>query len=270
MPPTPSVRELDTCQAIKLPIFFGSECWSSVTEFCSHGVARNSWCWAATLRHGCFNAHLAATSILLGEILLEVSERLRADSSRLWSSIAGLNLGKSMSNNRMGREGTYRNREELRWASLRLDVVTINKQTPAGFKPNQPKPSVKKGPDVAVWRPKERWRKAYATAWHHLTGSGEIATKTQGSGPSWTNSFRLAWIELRGPEGRRSTCIRSRETPAGFKPNQPKPSVEKVPDVAFWRPKERWRKANATAGHHLAGSVEIVKMTSPDRQRRNC
>ena len=89
MPPTPSVRELDTCQAIKLPIFFGSKCWSRVTEFCSHGVARNSWCWAATLRHGCFNAHLAATSILLGEILLEVSERLRADSSRLWSSIAG-------------------------------------------------------------------------------------------------------------------------------------------------------------------------------------
>ena len=57
----------------------------------------------------------------------------------------------------------------------------------------------------------------------------------------WTNSFRLAWIELRGPEGHRSTCIRNRETPAGFKPNPPKPSVEKLPDVAFWRPKERWQ-----------------------------
>ena len=109
--------------------------------------------------------------------------------------------------------------------------------------------------------------------WHHLTGSGEIAKKTQGKpggGRPWTNSFGLAWIDLRSPERHRSTCIRNRETPAGFKPNQPKPSVEKVPDVAFWRPKERWRKANATAWHHLAGSVEIVKMTSPDRQRRNC
>ena len=74
----------------------------------------------------------------------------------------------------------------------------------------------------------------------------------------WTNSFRLAWIELRDPEGHRSTCIRNRETPAGFKPNPPKPSVEKLPDVAFWRPKERWRKANATAWHHLTGSGEIA------------
>ena len=74
----------------------------------------------------------------------------------------------------------------------------------------------------------------------------------------WTNSFRLAWIELRGPEGHRSTCIRNRETPARFKPNPPKPSVEKLPDVAFWRPKERWRKANATAWHHLTGSGEIA------------
>ena len=118
-----------------------------------------------------------------------------------------------------------------------------------------------------------------------------------GSGRPWTNSFRLAWIGHRstctpkkcltllsdalkkdeerptqlpditwqaaskskfwGPKGHRSTCIRNRETPAGFKPNEPKPSVEKVPDVAFWRPKERWRKANATAWHHLTGSVEI-------------
>ena len=31
-------------------LFFGSKSWSSVTEFCSHGVARNSWCRAATLR----------------------------------------------------------------------------------------------------------------------------------------------------------------------------------------------------------------------------
>ena len=74
----------------------------------------------------------------------------------------------------------------------------------------------------------------------------------------WTNSFRLAWIELRDPEGHRSTCIRNRETPAGFKPNPPKPSVEKLPDVAFWRPQERWRKANATAWHHLTGSGEIA------------
>ena len=68
-----------------------------------------------------------------------------------------------------------------------------------------------------------------------------------GSGRPWNNSFGLGWIQLQGPEGHRSTCIRNRETPAGCKPNQPKPSVEKLLDVAFWRPKERWRKANATA-----------------------
>ena len=76
---------------------------------------------------------------------------------------------------------------------------------------------------------------------------------------------RLAWIELRGPEGHRSTCIRNSETPAGFKPNPPKPSVEKLPDVAFWRPKERWRKANATAWHHLTGSGEIAAKTKENQ-----
>ena len=159
-----------------------------------------------------------------------------------------------------------------------------NRETPAGFKPNPPKPSIEKVPDVAFWRPKERWRKANATAWHITWQAAsnwkdinwQAAAKLlnsqgkPGSGRPWNNSFGLAWIGLRSPERRRSTCIRNRETPAGFKPNQPKPSVEKLPDVAFWRPKGRWRKANATAWHHLTGSVDIVKMTSPDRQRRNC
>ena len=119
-------------------------------------------------------------------------------------------------------------------------------------------------PDI-TWQPASKLLK-----WHHLTGSGEIAKKTKENqavdGHGLTASASLG-LTLEAPS---STCIRNRETPAGFKPNQPKPSVEKVPDVAFWRPKERWRKANATAWQHLAGSVEIVKMTSPDRQRRNC
>ena len=93
-----------------------------------------------------------------------------------------------------------------------------------------------------------------------------------GGGRPWTNSFRLAWIELRGPEGHRSTCIRNRETPAGFKPNPPKPSVEKLPDVAFWRPKERWRKANrsnASLGLNLGaprGTVQHASETAKPQQ----
>ena len=134
-----------------------------------------------------------------------------------------------------------------------------------------------KVPDVAFWRPKERWRKANATAWHHLTGSVEIEILgPQGAPfnmrPKQGNPSRIqnpskkcltllsdalkkdeerptqlpdiTWqaaskSKFWGPKGHRSTCIRNRETPAGFKPNQPKPSVEKVPDVAFWRPL-RW------------------------------
>ena len=113
-----------------------------------------------------------------------------------------------MSNNRMGREVTYRNREELRWASLRLDVVTINKQTPAGFKPNQPKPSVEKVPDVAVWRPKERWRKANATAWHHLTGSVELL-----KGHHLTGSGEITrTLKEQVLRGRKNTVTSARQT----------------------------------------------------------
>ena len=81
-------------------------------------------------------------------------------------------------------------------------------------RPNLPEPSPEKLPNVAFWRPKERWRKANATAW----------------------------------SGRR---MRSRETPAGFKPRVAQPA-RTIPrksayNVAFWPPKERLWKANATA-----------------------
>ena len=38
-----------------------------------------------------------------------------------------------------------------------------------------------------------------------------------------------------------------------------KPAPEKLPNVAFWRPQERWRKANANAWHHQTGSFESMK-----------
>ena len=41
-------------------------------------------------------------------------------------------------------------------------------------------------------------------------------------------------------------CIRNRETPAGFKPKPAKTIPVKVPNVAFWRPKETERWCNAT------------------------
>ena len=58
--------------------------------------------------------------------------------------------------------------------------------------------------------------------------------------------------------------------PFGTEPKQPnpsriqaqpvqKPAPEKLPNVAFWRPQERWRKANANAWHHQTGSFESMK-----------
>ena len=159
---------------------------------------------------------------------------------------------------------------------------------PSRIQAQPPKPSVEKLPDVAFWRPKGRWRKANATAWHHLTGSvdivkmtspagsGEISKKIQGKpggGRPWTNSFRLAWIELRGPEGHRSTCIRNRETPAGFKPNHqnhPSKNCLTLLSGALKEDEERptqlpditWQAASILLKwHHLTGSGEIAKKT---------
>ena len=60
--------------------------------------------------------------------------------------------------------------------------------------------------------------------------------------------------------------------PFGTRPKQPnpsriqaqpvqKPAPEKVPNVAFGRPQERWRKANANAWHRQTGSFESMKKT---------
>ncbi len=54
-----------------------------------------------------------------------------------------------------------------------------------------------------------------------------------GKNCSFGGSSNLRRTERKGPEGHRSACMRNRETPAGFKPNQAKPSGEKFSNVAF-------------------------------------
>ena len=166
-----------------------------------------------------------------------------------------------MSNNRMGREVTYGNREELRWASLRLDVVTRFKQTPAGFKPNQPKPSVEKAPDVAVWRPKERWRKANTTAWHHLTGSGEIAKKAQenqavaGHGLTASASLGSNLGAPRGTVQHASETGKPQQDSSPTSQNHPSKKCLTLLSDALKKDEERPTQ---------------LPVTSPGRQRRNC
>ena len=142
-------------------------------------------------------------------------------------------------------------------------------------------------PDVAFWRPKERWRKANATAWHITWQAAsnwkdinwQAAAKLlnsqgkPGSGRPWNNSFGLAWIGLRSPERHRSTCIRNRETPAGFKPNHqnhPSKNCLTLLSDALKEDEERptqlpditWQAASILLKwHHLTGSGEIAKKT---------
>ena len=82
------------------------------------------------------------------------------------------------------------------------------------------------------------------------------------------------WVEerlgLRGSLDAAGDLFSNARPPFGTVPKQPnpsriqaqpvqKPAPEKLPNVAFWRPQERWRKANANAWHHQTGSFESMK-----------
>ena len=122
---------------------------------------------------------------------------------------------------------------------------------------------MKKGHRHCLTSHKERWRKATATAWHHITSSCETVQKP---------------CKTMNPEGRRSACMRNSRTPAGFQPkrwpNLREPTPEKLSNVAFWGPKERWRKATATAWHLITSSFETVqkpcKSMGPEGRRSAC
>ena len=146
---------------------------------------------------------------------------------------------------------------QLRW-QLRPPFGTEPKQPNPSRIQAQPvqKPAPEKVPNVAFWRPQERWRKANANAWHHQTGSFESMKKTMQKPCS---GWSCGW-----------SCNGSFRPPFGTVPKQPnpsriqaqpvqKPAPEKLPNVAFWRPQERWRKANANAWHHQTGSFESMK-----------
>ena len=134
---------------------------------------------------------------------------------------------------------------ELQW-QLRWQL-----RPPSGTEPKQPnptriqaqpvqKPAPEKLPNVAFWRPQERWRKANANAWHHQTGSFESMKKpcknhvVDGAvdGAAMAASVAAPASVRHGAEnsqtpagfkpGLRPARSRNSPTPAGFKPNQSK------------------------------------------------
>ena len=107
---------------------------------------------------------------------------------------------------------------QLRW-QLRPRFGTEPKQPNPSRIQAQPvqKPAPEKVPNVAVWRPQERWRKANANAWHHQTGSFESMKKpcknhvVDGAVDGAAMAASVA--------GLRSARSRNSQAPAGFKPN---------------------------------------------------
>ena len=140
-----------------------------------------------------------------------------------------------------------------------------NRETPAGFKPNQPKTD---GPTGGLTYPLNASKSCRKPSKTHLLGSHKIGTKssrTDGwkhfqaagfekakaqkdrgrnlrtqtaqnwnlrtprqhakpcSGRGWNAaSVAASALNLRAPRTWSGRCMRNRETPAGFKPNQPK------------------------------------------------
>ena len=104
--------------------------------------------------------------------------------------------------------------------------------------PNLPKPCAVKLPNVAFWRPKETERWCNATTnkrWCNHQDQGPKNARTEAS--SGTNS------SSKGSVGHASETGKPQQDSS---PNLPKPSPVKLPNVAFWRPKETERWCNAT------------------------
>ena len=100
-------------------------------------------------------------------------------------------------------------------------------------------------------------------AWHHQTGSFESMKKPCKNhvvDGAVDGAAMAASVAAPASVRHRSARSRNSQTPAGFKPNLSKNQPpKKLPNVAFWRPQERWRKANANAWHHQTGSFESMK-----------
>ena len=113
-----------------------------------------------------------------------------------------------------------------------------NRETPAGFKPKPTKTIPVKLPNVAFWRPKETERWCNATA--NKRGCNH---QDQGPKNARIQPQAEANSSSKGSVGRASETGKPQQDSS---PNLPKPSPVKLPNVAFWRPKETERWCNAT------------------------
>ena len=133
---------------------------------------------------------------------------------------------------------------QLRW-QLRPPFGTVPKQPNPSRIQAQPvqKPAPEKLPNVAFWRPQERWRKASANAWHHQTGSFESVKKTMQKPCSGCSCGWSCNGSFGGSSGLRSARSRNSPTPAGFKPNlsknQPPKNCLTSPSDAHKKDEER-------------------------------
>ena len=116
--------------------------------------------------------------------------------------------------------------------------------------PNLPKPSPVKLPNVAFCRPKETERWCNVTTNKRWCNHQDQGPKTRGFKPqAEANSSSKGLVEHASETG---------EPQQDSSPNLPKPCAVKLPNVAFWRPKETERWCNATTKQ---------KMMQPPRSR---
>ena len=154
-----------------------------------------------------------------------------------------------------------------------------NRETPAGFKPNQPKTD---GPTGGLTYPLNASKSCRKPSKTHLLGSHKIGTKssrTDGWKHFQTAGFEKAkaqkdrgrnlrtqtaqnWnlrtsvaasaLNLRAPRTWSGRCMRNRETPAGFKPNQPKTDG---PTGGLTYPLNASKSCRKPSKTHLLGTV---------------
>ena len=110
--------------------------------------------------------------------------------------------------------------------------------------PNLPKPSPVKLPNVAFCRPKETERWCNVTAFCRPKET-ERWCNHQDQGPK-TRGFKPQAEANSSSKGLVEHASETGEPQQDSSPNLPKPCAVKLPNVAFWRPKETERWCNAT------------------------
>ena len=145
---------------------------------------------------------------------------------------------------------------QLRWQLLR-SARSRNSPTPAGFKPNLSK---NQPPKNCLTSPSDAHKKDEKQGQRQcLTSPDRQLRKHEKTMQKPCSGWSCGW-SCNGSFGGSSGTVPKQPNPSRIQA-QPvqKPAPEKLPNVAFWRPQERWRKANANAWHHQTGSFESVK-----------